>query len=265
MATKLGGVISNSGEDFVDELTSLIVYKESNELFKNIKSKLDLKEDSILDEAIDGALSTLQFGIMNVVIITVTEYVLTKSVLVLGGIFAFIKTRRIIKNTIDAGSKIIKKMGPLGFGASKAIDSVSGVLVANQTETLTMAKMANSSANNIVSSIGQERQNQIMISGQKLKRIDNTKSNIHNTRNTARTQNMDLFIHKFETGTWKDTKKDKKLYFDCTGQDEKIYPFNLAFVKQMNEYAPYVRTAKGDIYNQTKATIDLLTKLGVQV
>lgn len=265
MATTITNILSSTGEDFVDELTSLIVYKESNEVFKKVKDKLQLDENSVLDEALEGAMSTLQFGIMNIVIITVTEYVVVKSALILTSIFAYIKGRRIIKNMIDSASNIISKVGPLGYMASKGIDSVSGVLVANQTETLTMAKMANSSANNVVSAVGQERQNQIMISGQKLKRVDNTKSNIYDSRNTSRSKGMDLFIHKFETGTWKDTKKDKKLYYDCTGQEEKVFPYNATFISSLNSYAPYVKTAKGDIYNQTKATIDLLSKLGVEV
>lgn len=264
MATKIGGVINNSGEDFVDELTSLLVYKEGNEIFKKVRDTIGLKEDSILDEAIDGALSTLQFGIMNVVIITVTEYALAKSVLILGTIFTFIKSRRVVKGIISSASNIIQKFGPLGYVASKSIDSVSNVLVANQNETLAMAKMANSSSNNIISAIGQERQNQILIKGQKLRRIDNTKSNIYTTRNQSRSKNMDLYIHKFETGTWRDTKADKKLYFDCTGQDTKTVPFNSVFITTLNSYSNYVKTAQGEIFNNTKATLDLLTKLGLK-
>jgi hypothetical protein len=265
MATKITSVLANSGEDFIDELSSLIVYKEGNEIFKKIRDSIGIKEDSILDEAIDGALTTLQFGLMNVVIITVTEYAVTKSVIILGTIFTYIKGRRIIKNIVSSASNIVGKFGPAGFVASKAIDSVSNVLVANQTETLAMANMANSTSNNIISAIGQERNNQILIKGQKLNRIDNTKKNIFNTRNQSRQKNMDLYIHKFETGTWQDTKQDKKLYFDCTGQDSKSIPFTSTFVSKLNSYSNYVKTAQGEIYSNARATMDLLTKSGTRL
>lgn len=259
----ISGVLSSSGEDFIDELTSLIVFKEGNSIFGDIKKKLDLKEDSVLDEAIDGALSTLQYGMMNMVIVLVTEYALTKSVVVLSSIFAFIKGRRIIRNITTGVTSIVSKLGPVGWGAGKAIESVTNVLVANQTETLAIANMANSSSNNIISAVGQERQNQIMIKGQKLKRIDNTKKSMYSVRNKSREKNMDLYVHKFETGTWKKTPKDKKLYFDNTGQDSKLIVFNTDYVKKLNSYSKYYETAQGDIYNETKATFELMTQLGV--
>lgn len=260
--SSLNNVLSSSGEDFFDELISLAVYKEGNGVMKDIKSKLDLKDDSVLDEAISGALTTLQYGLMNVVIITVTEYAMTKTVVVLSSIFAYIKGRRIIRAVVDAGTNIVSKVGPIGWVAGNSLKSVSNVLVANQNETLAMANMANSSSNNIVSAIGRERQNQILIKGQKLKRVDNTKSNMYSVRNKSRQKGMDMFIHKFETGTWKNTAKDKKLYFDCTGQDTKIVPFNMDFVTKINSYSSILETAKGEIYTNTKATLDLLIQLG---
>lgn len=256
-------VLSSTGEDFVDELTSLIVFKEGNSIFGDIKKKLDLKEDSVLDEAIEGALSTLQYGMMNMVIVLVTEYALTKSVFVLSSLFTYIKGRRIVRNIAKATTSIVSKLGPVGWAVGKSIDSVTNVLVANQNETLAIANMANSSSNNLISAVGQERQNQIMIKGQKLKRVDNTKNNMYSVRNKAREKNMDLYVHKFETGTWRKTPKDKKLYFDNTGQNPQLVVFNTDFVKKLNSYSKYYETAQGDIYNETKATFELMTQLGV--
>lgn len=84
--------------------------------------------------------------------------------------------------------------------------------------------MGNDTVNNLTSIVAKERQNQIMLQGNKLNRIDITqRKNIYSVRNNSRDKNMALYVHKFETGTWKDTLKDKKLYFDCTGQDDKNY------------------------------------------
>lgn len=260
-------IVTNSGEDFIDELTSAIVYDEGSKVFKDIKNTLGLDPDSSkVDEALEGALTTLQYGLMNLVIITVTEYAIAKSVMLLGGLFAYIKGRRIIKSMIDAFSNNpILKRNPVGFVASSVVSKTSDILIANQTETLALANMVNSSGNNIVSAVGKERQNQILLQQNKLNRIDNAKKNIYSVRNNSRSKNMELFIHKFNTATWKDTLKDKKLYFDCTGQDEKIISFNKDFVGKINSYANIATTATGQIYSNAKATLDLITQVGAKL
>lgn len=263
----LGNIIANSGEDFIDELASAIVYDEGAKVFKKTESFLGLDpENSKVDAAIESALTTAQYGTMNLVTVLVTEYALTKSIFVLTSIFTYIKTRRMIKAMIDTFTNLpILKKNPVGFVASSVIGKASDVLVANQTETLALAKMANSSSNNIISAVGQERQNQIMLQGQKLKRVDNLKNNIYQTRGNSRFKNMELFIHKFNTASWKNTAKDKKLYYDCTGQDDKVVPFNSDFVDKINSYANVVTTAKGEIFSNAKATLDLLTYMGAKL
>lgn len=265
--TGIGNIVANSGEDFVDELASAIVYDEGTKIFKKTESFLGLDpENSKVDAALESALTTMQYGLMNLVIVLVTEYALTKSIVVLTSIFAYIKTRRIIKAMIDTFTNLpILKRNPVGFVASSVVGKASEVLVANQSETLALAKMANSSSNNIISAVGQERQNQIMLQGQKIKRVDNSKNNIYSVRNNSRDKNMALYIHKFETGTWLDTLKDKKLYYDCTGQDSKTTVYNKAYVDKLNSYANVVTTAKGEIFSNAKATLDLLTQMGAKL
>jgi hypothetical protein len=263
----VASVLSNSGEDFVDELASLVVYDEGSKVFKKIKEGLGLNPDeSKIDEALEGALSTLQYGLMNMVIVLVTEYALTKSIVVLTTIFAYIKTRRIIKNMINAVTNLpLLKLNPVGYVAGTALNKASDILIANQTETLALAKMANSSSNNIISSIGQERQNQIMIQGQKLKRVESAKSNIYGVRNKSREKNMELYLHKFEKGLWKNTQKDKQLYFDCVGQNADTVSFTTEYVKTLNSYSSVVVTAKGEIFSNAKASLDLLTQMGAKL
>lgn len=266
MNNSVVSVFANGGEDFVDELASAIVYEEGDKYFKEVKEKLGLGGNTIVDEALESALSTIKFGLMNVVIVTVTEYAIVKTGAVLAGIFGYIKARRIIKQSVEAFTKLpIIKNTPIGYAGGQVAKKASDILLANQAENLALAKMVNSSSNNIVSSIGKERQNQIMLQGQKIKRVESAKQNIYSTRNTSRTKNMDLFLHKFDTATWKDTAKDKKLYFDITGQDDKVVPFNAEFLKKINSYANVVTTAKGEIFNNAKATLDLITQMGARM
>lgn len=258
-------VVSNSGEDFIDELTSAIVYDEGSKVFKKLKEDLGLDpNNSKIDEALEGALSTLQYGLMNIVIVTVTEYALTKSIVIFTGLIAFIKGRSIVQKTKSTAQNLFQKIGKVGGMPFRALQGAMGAIVGSQEQTLAIAKMGNDTANNLTSIVAKERQNQIMLQSNKLNRIDNAKKNIYSVRNNSRSKNMDLFMHKFNTATWKDTLKDKKLYFDCTGQDDKVIPFNDVLIKKLNSYANIVETASGQIYTQAKATLDLITQIGVR-
>lgn len=259
-------VLSNSGEDFIDELSSLIVYDEGTKVFKKIKDSLGLDPDnSKIDEALESALTTLQYGLMNMVIVTVTEYALTKSVTILSGLILFVKGRSIVQKTKSTAQNLFQKVGKFGGMPFRALTGAMGAIIGSQEQTLAIAKMTNDSSNNIASIIAQERQNQIMIQGNKLSRIDNAKSNIYGVRNTSRDKNMELYLHKFEKGLWKNTAKDKKLYFDCVGQNADTVSFTSDYVKTLNSYANVVTTAKGEIFTNAKATLDLLTQMGARV
>uniref|UniRef100_UPI00404794AD hypothetical protein n=1 Tax=Aliarcobacter sp. TaxID=2321116 RepID=UPI00404794AD len=262
--SKVNTIVSNTGEDFVDELVSNIVYRETQTFVSELKKKMDLKEDSYIDEALESALMTLQFGLMNAVIITVTEYAFVKSAVILTGLIAFIKGRSVVQKAKKSAQGIMSKFGKFGGLPFKMIQGAMGVVVGTQEQNLAIAKMTNDTSNNLVSAIGRERQNQIHLQNGKIARIDSAKRNLYNTRNKSRDKNMALYLHKFETGTWSKTAKDKKLYFDCTGQDDKVVSFTLDYVNELNKYSNVVKTAKGEIFSKAKLELDMITALGVQ-
>lgn len=260
MATNnFNGIASNTGEDFLDELVSNIVYRESQTFVDKIKKDLDLKEDSYLDEAIESALTTLQYGLMNAVIITVTEYAIAKTSLILLGLVAYIKGSSLFNKTKSAIGRLFNKIPKKGNPAFMAVGMVSNVLIGDNSEKLAIAKMTNDSANNLVSTVSQERQNQILLRQQKLNRIDNAKSNLYGTRNKSRDKEMALFFWKTENGQWEKTNKDEKLYYNCVGRDNSTVNFNAEYVAKLNSLADVVKTAKGDIITRAKAEIDLIT------
>jgi hypothetical protein len=259
-------VLSNAGEDFIDEYTSLLVYEEGSEIFNSVKKYLNLNPDSKLDEALEGALDTLKMGIMNTTIVLVTEYAITKTGAILTGIYVYIKGRRFIQSLKDGilNNPVLKRT-PLGFVGSTVVGTATNAVIGNQKETLALAGMVNNSANNLVGAIGQERQNQILLQGQKIKRVENAKSKMYGIRNKSREKNMELYMLKFDKGMWKNTQKDKKLYFDCTGQNADTVSFNQEYVNKLNSYANIVTTAGGQIFSHAKLTLDLLTQLGTKV
>ena len=258
------GIISNTGEDFVDELVSNVVYRESTSYIQDIKKHLDLKEGDVVDEAIDSALTTFQYGVMNAVIMVVTEYAMAKSALILTGLFLYIKSRGLVKKAQAGLGKIIEKVGKSrGKALVGASSSLISLLKGSQAETLAMTKMTNDSANNIVTNVLIERQNQILLRTQKLNRIDATKSNLFSVRNKARDKDMQLFVWKTTNGKWEKTQKDEKLYENCVGEINVV--FNAEFVSKLNALADVVKTAKGDIISRAQTEIDLITAIGANV
>lgn len=258
-----GNIVSNTGEDFIEEFASLVVYENGKEISDKLRSYLNLNPDSNFDEALESALSTLTYGIMNAVIVTVVEYAVTKSGILIIGLVSYIKSRRTLQ-ALKQGilNNPILKRSPLGFAGSVVAKSTTNAIMGNQQEVLAIAQMVNSSGNNIISNISQERQNQIMLRGQKLKRVQNEKQFFQETRNKSRDKNMDLFMLKFDKAMWKNTQKDKKLYLDCTGLESGEVSFTTEFVAKLNSYANVVTTLKGEVFNSTKATLDLLTLIG---
>lgn len=265
MVTPLNGIVSNTGEDFVDELISNMVYRESESVMKDIKQQLDLKEGSYLDEAIESALTTFQYGMMNAVIIIVTEYAITKTALIWAGLIAYIKGRSIISKTKSSLSSLFQRVGSKGGAVGKAVNVLSGVVLGKQDENLAIAKITNDSVNNLVTNVSIERQNQILLRNQRAQRVDATRSNMYSVRNKSRDKNMTLFVWKTSNGMWEKTQKDEKLYKDCVGADSIAVPYNADFVARLNSLADVVKTAKGEIISRAKAEIDMITAIGANV
>lgn len=268
MPSPYGNIASSTGEDFVDELASNIVYNETNKIMKQVNEKLDLDPDSYVDEALSGALMTLQYGLMNATIMVVTEYAIAKAGILFTGLIAFIKGRNVFKVLGTKSSKLLGKIGgSRGRMAGKALGRFTSLIMGTQEETLAVAKMANDSGNNIVSAIGRERQNQILMHNQKVQRVDNAKSNLYKTRGNSREQKMNLYYDKFKRGNWKKTVKDKELYQNCTGQDfsKSSLSWTVDFVAKLNSYTEFVKTAEGEIVSNAKATLQLINQSGAKV
>lgn len=263
MSVSPTSIVSNTGEDFVDEYISNLVYREANSYIKDIKQRLDLQDGDILDEAIDSALTTFQYGVMNAVIMIVTEYAITKTGLVLLGLIVYIKGRSFVKKGKSIAQNIFQKIGSKGGFVGKAIQGAFGAVLGSQEQTLAIAKMTNDSANNIVTNVSMERQNQILLRTQKLNRVDATKANMYSVRNKSREKNMSLFVWKTTNGMWEKTQKDEKLYKDCVG--DLVTPFSPTFVLKLNSLADVVKTASGEIISRAKAEIDLITAIGANV
>lgn len=253
---KITGIVSNSGEDFVDELCSSLTYGYANQIFSPTVKKLS-ESDSLVENALGGAVQTLQFGIMNMVIISVTEYAMSKVAFVGGAIFIFLKSTNVAKKVKGIVSGALGSIPFVGSGLGKVADSV-GSFVTKDRELI--AKMTMDTSNNMTTVISRERQNQIMMKQSKYQKVDKTIDNAISLRGQGRVKQFQYFAHKTKTGTWAKTNYNKKLYEDCTGQKfgENGLAWNIDFVKKLNDFQEFAITSEGKIISQSKAMVDII-------
>lgn len=259
---RLGQLPQNTTEDFLDELSSAIVYDEGQEYIKKIKESVNTG-NKYVDEALQDALTGAVYQIMNEVVILVTEYALLKAISVLSGCIAYIKGRSAVQKFKGGLKNFFARGKTKGNVVGKALGVVGSAIFGSEQQTIAIAKMTNDTANNVISSIGQERQNQILIKNNKMKRVDDYKSNMYSTFNQTTEKKTSMFMDKLSRGKWENTTKDKKLYFEVTGQDSTKVKYNSSFVSELNKYSQFVTTMKGDIISTAKSNVDLLAGLGV--
>ena len=256
---KVTGVVSNSGEDFVDELSSSIIFKHSQQIFAPTVKKLN-ESDDLVDQALGGAITTLQFGIQNMVLIAVTEYVISKTALTAGAVYTFLKATNIASKTKRILSNALGAIPLVGRGLGGVVKATTGFVTKDRE---LIAKGALDVNNNVSSNIVHERNNQIAIKKSQYSREDSTITNATRIRNKSRDSKLAIFTHKTQTGTW--TKKDKSIYENATGQDLASLgvTFNSAYVEKLNSFNAFAKDTEGKILSKAQVELDHLTTLGM--
>lgn len=256
---KLVNTSANAGEEFVEELSQNIIYEESNKFFNDIKENFGKTGIESIDSAIESSITVFQFGIQQVVYVAVTEYAITKLSLVLSSLILYIKGRGVVGKLKKFSQKLFSSTKNIPIAGS-VLSAAGTAIVGNENQNIAIAQMVNDSSNNIASIVSNERGNQIHLLNNKSKRVQKEKQNIYSLRNTSKHTAMQRYIQKTETGQWKKTKKDKKLYCFVTGENYTTFNFSLDFVNRLNEFSVYAKTAKGQIYSSAKATLDLISQ-----
>ena len=177
----VGDIATGVSEDFVDELSEGIVYKYFNYAFAGFDPKLlEEGDDAIFAEALEGAYSVLQYSIISSVIGVVSTLFIPKLVIMSGAIYTYIKTSR----AINRARRALVGIPYVGRSAVAIGAFASRLALGNQDERLAMAGMANDNGNNLISAIGQERQNQIIKTGDKRKHVNDTLKNSSFSKST---------------------------------------------------------------------------------
>ena len=256
-------IVNNTVEDVVDELSTGTTYYYGNIMFEPLKNKLkDGVSNEIVKEALESGINTLQFSIMNAVMLTVQEMVMSKILLCGTVLFSYVKAGKIIKSIEKIKNKTGKKIGRVG---GKILKSVTNVITGSQEERLGLAKMANDNVNNFTQILSQERQNQILMKTARTKHFDSMLNQTQKNNFSKIDQDINLFRTKTEKGLWTVSQEDKKLYERATGTSfaKTKEVWNKNFVDKWNSVAEVAKDSEGQIISQTQAFLDYITTVGI--
>ena len=266
MATsKVSQIASNTSEDFIDEAVSGYTYLYTKQAFEPLLNKIaDGNEDSILREALEGSIMTLQFGIMNAVIMTVTEYAFAKLATTAALTIAFLKSSYIAQKARNVVGGLLGGIPFVGRGLGEAVKATGGFLSADRQ---IIAQMGNSTSNNMATLVSQERQNQIMIRRAQHNYADHISTSAIKLKQNGDNKYLTIFTHKTMTGTWMNTSEDKRIYEKAT--NTKVAQSGTAtwsvLHEKLNKFSSFARTAEGAILNEVTATLKLLETAGAKL
>ena len=260
MPHSVNSIATNTSEDYVDELTTGIVYKYADYVFSGFDDKL-IKGDDAFAEAMQGAKQTLKFSIMNAVIFSVTEYAIGRLAFASGAIYAYIKGTSAVSKVKSKARGLFRSLGKKGGFLMKPLKIVSDIALGSQEERLAMAKMANSSANNITSLVATERQTQTMMSSQKHDSALKTLGMANDSKFSRDNKKITAYNYKMKTGTWQNNVQDKNLFLSCVPKEyiKTPFSFNNSFVSELNSLREFAVSAEGKLTSLSQTHLDLLS------
>jgi len=257
---KVSSIATNTSEDYVDELTTGIVYKYADYVFSGFDDKL-IKNDDAFDEAFEGAKQTLKFSIMNAVIFSVTEYAIGRLAFVSGAIYSYIKGTSAVTKAKSKARGLFSSLGRKGGFLFKPLKVVTDVLIGSQDERLAMAQMANDSANNITNLVSTERQTQTMMKSQQHDSMVKTLGMTNDTKFSRDSKKLTAYNYKMKTGTWQNNQQDKNLFLSCVPKEyiKQPFIFNTTFVNELNSLREFAVSAEGKLMSLSQTHVDILS------
>jgi|GEM_PF-1741698 hypothetical protein len=257
----VGSIATNTSEDYLDELSTGIVYKYKDYVFSGFDvTKLNKDGDDVMKEALDGAYQTLQFTITSAVISTTTAYAMSKIVTVSGAIFTYVKSGRFINKI----RKSVSEIPIVGRAGATALGLATKLGIGNQNERLSMAKMANNNANSLVNTVAIERQTQTKMLDSKRKQMLTTMNMGTSDKNSRDSKKLEAYYHKMKTGSWTNTTIDKNLFLSVVPKEYVTQPFsfNSKFVSQLNSFVEFAKSSEGHLISLAQTHLDYITTAG---
>jgi len=244
MGTSLGNVVSNSFEDLLDEYSTTVIFKQSKKAFDPLRKDFESDKPSDWDDAVAGAITTLQMGISMYALNWINSTLLP----------ALARRGSIAFTYIFAGSlaKRAKKVRLGGKAMRKVTRLVGGIFEQRQKNTQIAMDMV---------------QHSDSMHMQKMNLASRTKSsfdsNMLGGKSDIQARSVVLMTQKTKTGTWRSSREDKKLYESATGQKLSSGVSWSSLYKKLNSFQEFARNVEGDIINDAQVKFDTFVGHGL--
>lgn len=254
MANNALDLAGNSYEDFIDEFSSNLIYKSTKKYFapllKRYQNGEEVSEmDEAFNEAMQSAITTLQFGISMSATLMVNKYFYEKVIRVGTFLWGYILYGQVLANkklkNWMKGKKITGKAGLKVFSVAKNFTGGD--------ERGRIAQIANDMTNQHSGNFVEQQKVDLM----QKKRFEQPTKDLNQ-------KYLELFTYKTKTGTWKNSAGDKRIFKKATGSELKQGRSYSKIFDELNGFKEFASTSEGEIVNNVQAHLDHLTTLGVE-
>jgi len=244
MSNNLYNVFSNTIEDFFDDYSTTVVFKESKKALDPLKKKFDSDNQSDFDNAVQSAIVTLQMGISMYAVRWINSVILP----------SLYKRATIAFEYIFVGT-LAKKLKNISLGGKfmrKTLRMVSDMFDQRQKNTEIAINMMNHQDNMMMQQMNVATKRKSSFDASMLKGYSE-----------QQLKSVELMTHKTKTGTWLNTSDDKKLYERATGGTLKRGVSWSKMYKTLNSFQEFAVNAEGQVLNDAQVRFDTFVGQGL--
>jgi len=240
-------VFSNSLEDLIDDYTTTVVFKQSKKALDPLKKDFEKEDSGDWDDAVSGAISTLQMGLSMYAIGWINSTLMPMVYKRASIAFGYIVGGKLV----GAFSKL-KSGGVTGKVLGKAVGTVVGSIESRQKNTEIAINMMN-------------HNDSMMI--QKMKMANHTKNRVDGSMLKGYTEgqlkNVELMSQKTKTGTWTNSRDDKKIYERATGKKLTAGVSWSKLYKKLNSFQEFAKNAEDEVISKAQVEFDTFVANGL--
>jgi hypothetical protein len=252
MSNNVGTVLGSSLEDMGDELSSSVIHRYAEKVFKPLKDSIP-DDGTITSDVLNGGITTLQYGLRNLAIFSVNTHIFEKLTSLGGAYLSYLSFGRVASNFKSKIRSRLSKAKSRGW-RGKALQYFISDSRNEELSRVEKVKLAHRMSDTYHSELRSERTN-----------MSRDKHHLTHLAQFSHdrdyNQRMAIYIRKTKTGTW--TREDKKLYESVAGK----LPVGTNFSRlseKLNSYSEFAKTAEGQINNLAESLMDTLTTMHIE-
>lgn len=248
----INNIVENSIEDLADDYTSTVFFKTTKAYFDPLKKPFEGDNPSDWDNAVSGAISTLQMGITLVAVNYVVNTLLPNMAVRGLAIYSYImggKVAQSVRNRLASRLNNIKK----GRTASKIL----GLFTDGPGERAQRAKIAN----DLVSHMETMQLRKEKVANDTRIALD---ANMSELSAKGKQDALLLYANKTKTGTWTTSLEDRKLYERAVGSSLKKGLSWSKLVDKLNSFQEFAKSSENEVLNLAQVQLDTFTSNGIE-